>query len=110
MPDYDFKQLSPYDFENLSRDLLQADEGLRLESFKTGRDGGIDFRFAHGSSKSIVQCKHYATTAFAGLLRELRKEAIKVANVCCSPNSGQTRAQLDCPLSADCVAKVFLHC
>lgn len=78
MPDYDFKQLSPYDFENLSRDLLQADEGLRLESFKTGRDGGIDFRFAHGSSKSIVQCKHYATTGFAGLLRELRKEALKV--------------------------------
>jgi hypothetical protein len=74
MPDYDFKQLSPYDFEHLSRDLLQAQEGLCVESFKTGRDNGIDFRFAGGSGKSIVQCKHYAMTGFVGLLRDLKKE------------------------------------
>ncbi len=79
MPDYDFRQLSPYDFEILSRDLLQAEEGLRLESFKTGRDGGIDFRFARASGTSIVQCKHYGITGLAGLLRDVKAEIPKVA-------------------------------
>ena len=79
MPDYDFKQLSPYDFENLSRDLLQAAEGLRLESFKTGKDKGIDFRYAAAERfTTIVQCKHYATTGFSGLVRELKREVPKV--------------------------------
>jgi hypothetical protein len=78
MPEYDFKQLSPYDFERLSRDLLQAEEGLRLESFKTGRDGGIDFRHARGTSDIIVQCKHFVRTGLTGLLRELKREAAKV--------------------------------
>ena len=80
MPEYDFKQLSPYDFETLSRDLLQADRKLRLESFKMGRDGGVDFRYACTPKiEWIVQCKHFVRTGFAGLLRELKKEAKKVA-------------------------------
>lgn len=48
MPEYDFHQLSPYDLEILARDLLQAHWGVRLESFKTGRDRGIDLRYAPG--------------------------------------------------------------
>ncbi len=42
MLDYDFHQLSPYDLEILARDLLQAHWGVTIESFKTGKDGGID--------------------------------------------------------------------
>ena len=42
MPNYDFKQLSPHDFEQLTRDLIQARDDFILESFKTGRDLGID--------------------------------------------------------------------
>jgi len=60
MPDYDFKQLSPHDFEELARDLVQARDGIVLESFKTGKDGGIDFRRARGKDSTVVQCKHYA--------------------------------------------------
>jgi DNA polymerase III delta prime subunit len=81
MPDYDFKQLSPHDFEQLSRDLIQARDGITLESFKTGRDGGIDFRYARGKDSSVVQCKHYAETGLAGLMRDLRKEAEKVVKL-----------------------------
>jgi hypothetical protein len=44
MPEYNFQQLSPYDLEILARDLLQVHWGVTLESFKTGRDGGIDLR------------------------------------------------------------------
>ena len=46
---YDFQQLSPHDLETLVRDLLQAEWGVALESFKTGRDGGIDLRYARPS-------------------------------------------------------------
>ena len=77
MPNYDFNQLSPNDFEELSRDLIQARDQIILESFKSGRDGGIDFRIAHGSQNTIVQCKHYSGTGFAGLLSSLTKESIK---------------------------------
>jgi len=42
---YDFRTLSPIDFELLVRDLLQAELGITMESFGPGKDGGIDFRF-----------------------------------------------------------------
>jgi hypothetical protein len=81
MPNYDFKQLSPHDFELLARDLIQARDGITLESFKTGRDWGIDFRHARASGDTIVQCKHYARTGFAGLVVDLKKEAVKAAKL-----------------------------
>jgi hypothetical protein len=40
---YDFRTLSPLDFEELVRDLLQAELGIMFESFKPGKDQGIDF-------------------------------------------------------------------
>ncbi len=78
MADYDFHHLSPHDFEKMSRDLLQADWGVTLESFKTGKDGGTDFRYAQAGAHTIVQCKHYVRTGLSGLLRDLGKEAAKV--------------------------------
>jgi hypothetical protein len=78
MPDYDFHQLSPYDLEILARDLLQAHWGVTLESFKTGRDGGVDLRYATGPNKTVVQVKHYLRTGLNGLLRDLKTEASKV--------------------------------
>jgi hypothetical protein len=78
MPDYDFHQLSPYDLEILARDLLQAHWGVGIESFKTGKDGGIDLRYATATNKVIVQVKHLTKTGIAGLLREVQNEAVKV--------------------------------
>ncbi len=75
MPNYDFRTLSPFDFELLCRDLLQRDLGVRLESFTTGRDQGIDFRYAMAEGDSfIVQCKHYADSGFPSLLSNLRNK------------------------------------
>lgn len=84
MPEYDFHQLSPHDLEVLTRDLLQARWGVQLESFKTGKDGGIDLRFASGPAKTIVQVKHYLRTGLSGLLRDLQTEAVKVRRL--APN------------------------
>ena len=81
MPNYDFKQLSPHDFELISRDVIQARDQIFLESFKTGKDDGIDFRHAGASGASIVQCKHYAESGLAKLLRDLSRESAKVAKL-----------------------------
>ena len=77
MPEYDFHQLSPHDLEILTRDLLQAHWGLDIESFKAGRDSGIDLRYAAGPSKTIIQVKHYLRTGLTGLMRDLEQEAVK---------------------------------
>jgi Restriction endonuclease len=78
---YHFRTLSPLDFEELVRDLLQAEFGLLFESFGLGRDLGIDFRFASARGSAIVQAKHYPESGSAALLRIARKENEKVAKL-----------------------------
>ena len=53
----------------LCRDLLQRPLGVRLESFTTGRDSGIDFRFCTPDVNLIVQCKHYVDSGYDALRR-----------------------------------------
>ena len=73
MSRYDYRSLSSQDFEELTRDLLQAEWNIALEAFKTGRDSGIDLRYAPADGgKTIVQCKHYAGSGFTKLLAHLR--------------------------------------
>jgi hypothetical protein len=76
---YDFRSLSPLDFENLVRDLLQEEMGVLLESFGPGKDGGIDFRFAKAGASIVVQAKHYLDSRPDGLVRAARAENAKVA-------------------------------
>lgn len=79
MSDYDLLVLQPNEFENLTRDLLQKKEGVFIESFTIGRDGGVDLRFAlpKGKGKVIVQAKRYKN--YAKLKSVLSGEAKKVA-------------------------------
>ena len=77
MLDYDFKILQPSEFECFSRDLLQAREGIFIESFADGRDKGIDLRFAYSKDKTcIVQCKCYKE--WKELKGKLKEEVEKV--------------------------------
>lgn len=78
---YDFRTLSPLDFEELVRDLLQAEFGLLFESFGPGRDLGIDFRFATAEGSAVVQAKHYADARADALVRTARAENDKVARL-----------------------------
>src|SRR5260370_2845995 len=74
MPNYDFKALSPIDFEILVRDLLQKHLHITLESFRAGADRGIDLRYSSGLGNDlIVQCKHWADSTFASLIKKLEK-------------------------------------
>ncbi len=80
MPNYDFLVLSPAEFENVSRDLLQKKLSLYLESFTEGRDGGIDLRSTTNSKNTlIVQAKRYKT--YSSLKTNLKKELKKVKNL-----------------------------
>lgn len=77
MPDYDFLNLSSFEFEELSRDLLQKHLGVYLESFTQGRDDGIDFRHSRDSENTlIIQCKRYKD--YASLKPKLKEELEKV--------------------------------
>lgn len=77
---YTFESLSPLDFELLAQDLLQAELGVRFESFCSGSDDGIDLRHSKSESRDIVvQCKHYANTSWKRLLRDFAREKEKVA-------------------------------
>lgn len=75
MPDYDFRSLSPIDFELLVRDLLNADLNLQLDSFGAGPDGGIDLRDRREGHVTIAQCKHWPDARKAALIRAAEKEA-----------------------------------
>ena len=79
---YDFHTLSPKDFENLTRDLLQEEFNITFESFKNGKDQGIDLRFTKDSANEIiVQCKHYKNSTYSNLINSLRKEVNKISKL-----------------------------
>jgi len=77
MNNYDLLTLSWVEFEDLSRDLLQCEFGIYIESFTVGKDGGIDLRFAFSKDKkSIVQCKRIKE--FNDLYSQLKNEKEKI--------------------------------
>lgn len=80
MTEYSFLNLSPLEFENFSRDILQEVLNERFESFKSGADGGIDLRaFTTQNSEIIVQCKRYKE--YSQLKSVLKKEIKKVHTI-----------------------------
>ena len=86
MADYDFRTLSPNDFEILIRDFLAAEyhcawrhSGVAATAaFGRGRDGGIDLRAKAPEGKVIVQCKHYLGSSFKDLRSSARREVPKM--------------------------------
>ncbi len=71
---YTFDTLLPADFEDLARDLLGAELGMRFEAFTAGPDGGMDGRHSVGTRSSILQVKHYIGSSFAQFKAAMRKE------------------------------------
>ena len=77
MYQYNLNVFSPSEFEEFSRDILQAKLETHIESFKTGKDGGIDLRFGSAKGiKAIIQAKRYKN--FSSLIDNLKKEVVKV--------------------------------
>ena len=79
MANYDFLSLDDKEFEQLVCRLLSASEGVHYERFKPGKDSGIDGRYFSPTGTTILQCKHWARSGLAALLRALtNSEAKKV--------------------------------
>lgn len=78
---YDFKNLSYADFEDLTRDLIGKELGVRFESFSEGPDGGIDGRHSKGESLIILQSKHYSKSLFSNLKNTMKRESKVVRNL-----------------------------
>jgi hypothetical protein len=77
MENYDFSALTPEEFEKITRDLLKLSLDIDFETFKTGRDGGIDLRHIDESGQqTIVQCKRYSKSSVSNLISNLRNEEL----------------------------------
>lgn len=75
---HQYGQLSHADFEDLCRDVAQAELSMRFEAFGPGPDGGIDGRHAKNGKSTILQAKHYHRSAFSNLKRAIKKESPKI--------------------------------
>jgi hypothetical protein len=84
---YDFRSLSPEDFQRLVADLLARLWDCHVEAFRSGRDKGVDLRaslYEEGERKiCIIQCKRLDPAAFSRLLRVIeQEERAKVDRLC----------------------------
>lgn len=60
MANFNFNELlTPYDFEELARDILEKYLNLEFESFGRGKDGGVDLRHKGNNLTIIAQVKTY---------------------------------------------------
>lgn len=99
---YSFANLAPADFEDLARDLVGADLGIRFEAFGPGPDGGMDGRHAKGVSKTILQVKHYEGSSGRALTAAMKRERVSIDRMAPSryllatsrPLSHKSKAQL----------------
>lgn len=83
MGKYSYLVLSSDEFELFCKDILEARLNIKLENFKTGKDGGIDLRYAPSDDSSIiVQCKRYKD--FKSLEGTIKNEIKKVRKL--NPN------------------------
>lgn len=79
---YTFEGLLPADFEDLARDLVGADLGVRFEAFAAGPDSGMDGRHASDGQDTILQVKHYASSSFSVLKRAVVRERVAIDRLC----------------------------
>lgn len=75
---YDFSTLNDKDLEELALDLLNAELKLGLQSFKVGRDGGVDLRCStpENNNEIVVQVKHYLKSGEAKLIKIFKEKEL----------------------------------
>jgi len=79
---YNLENVNDKEFEALINDLISKREGVRVDSYKPGKDKGVDGRFFSDSSDEvIIQSKHWARSAFSTLSRTLEKDEAKKVKI-----------------------------
>ncbi|HMF73068.1 MAG TPA: restriction endonuclease [Flavitalea sp.] len=83
---YHLEVLNDKEFEELCKDLLEKEIGLLFQIFKTGRDKGIDLRYANNyENEIIVQAKRFGRSTYSNLTTELDKELGKMHKLAKKP-------------------------
>lgn len=88
---FNYENLSDYEFELLSCDIMSKKLGIELHTFAKGKDGGIDVTDNVHKKNIVIQVKHYIKSPFSALLSTLKKEVEKVKSlnpkqyyICCA--------------------------
>lgn len=76
MNNYTFSTLNDKEFEEISKDLLNAKYNLGLQSFRSGRDSGIDIRYSSSINNNsiVVQVKHFLKSGYSLLKTRLAND------------------------------------
>ncbi|WP_199100292.1 restriction endonuclease [Dyella sp. ASV21] len=107
---YHFKNLSSADFEDLARDLIGKDLGVRFEGFCAGPDGGVDGRHAATNGKSVVlQAKHYEGSPFSRLKGAMKRERASIDKLTADRYVLATSCQLTPNGKSDLAATIGPH-
>nr|WP_180217664.1 restriction endonuclease [Agrobacterium fabrum] len=99
---YDFKNLSDPDFEDLARDLLGRELGVRFEAFTQGKDSGLDGRHSSAIGQIILQAKHYADSPSSALVRTMKRERSAIDRL----NAGRYILATTCRLTPTAKTKI----
>ena len=75
---YNFSSINDKDLEDLTRDLLSKDLNTKFQSFKKGRDKGIDLRYSTVGDENeiIIQVKHYVGSKYSNLKSDLKNKEL----------------------------------
>ena len=78
MNNYDFSTLNDKEFEEISKDLLNSKFNFGLQSFRSGRDKGIDLRFStlKNDNSIVVQVKHYLKSGYSKLKSKIENDEL----------------------------------
>lgn len=77
MSNYDYhKLLEPMEFQKFARDIIQKRDGIFLESYKEGKDQGVDGGYFHKDYSIILQAKRKKCD-YRSLLRHLKNEEVE---------------------------------
>ncbi len=79
---FNYENLSDYEFELLSCDIMSRKLGVKLYTFAKGRDGGIDVTDNVSTHNIIIQVKHYLKSNISSLMTSLKNEVSKVKQLC----------------------------
>ena len=103
---YNFASLSHSEFEDLARDLVGREIGLRFEAFPEGPDDGMDGRHACADGSIVMQAKHYHGSGFAALKSKMKKERLSIDRLAPTRYVLVTSAQLT-PKNKNALAEII---
>lgn len=100
-----YANLNDVEFEALCKDVMERKLNVSLRRFAPGKDGGIDLTDDTTKKNIVIQVKHYQKSGSDPLVRSLKAELSKVAElspkayyICCSQ-----------PLSPARIAELYEH-